>query len=64
MLMHICSLIGMALIVAGLYSFLWGSDNDRKATPPPLPLKEIGSGGYVEERMESGSATIAPTTTS
>ncbi|KAG6383529.1 hypothetical protein SASPL_156716 [Salvia splendens] len=52
--LYVGSLIGMALIVAGLYSFLWGSDNDRKATPPPLPLKEIGSGGYAEERMESG----------
>lgn len=52
-----CSLIGMALIVAGLYSFLWGTDNDTK-----FAIKE-----NVEEKMESGrlqsSATIAPTTT-
>ncbi|KAL1539811.1 WAT1-related protein-like protein isoform X1 [Salvia divinorum] len=69
--LYVGSLIGMALIIAGLYSFLWGRHNDMKAEllppPPLLLLKEIGSGGDVDERMESGglqsSTTIAPTTT-
>lgn len=58
----------MVLIIAGLYSFLWGRHKDMKATPQPPqpPLKEISGGGDVEERMESGglqsAAAVVPTT--
>ncbi|KAL0400512.1 UNVERIFIED_CONTAM: WAT1-related protein [Sesamum latifolium] len=59
------SLIGMGLIIAGLYSFLWGKSKDTK--PALLPLKETGAGaGGGDAAPESAglppsSATIVPT---
>ncbi|XP_057800748.1 WAT1-related protein At1g43650-like isoform X1 [Salvia miltiorrhiza] len=64
--LYIGSLIGMVLIITGLYSFLWGRQKDMKAAPPQLCLKDIGGGEDVEKIMESGglqsSAIIAPAT--
>lgn len=60
--------MGMVLIIAGLYSFLWGRHEDMKAAPPPV--EEIG-GVHVhaeETTLESGglqsSAAIVPTVSS
>ncbi|KAI3457917.1 hypothetical protein Pfo_014580 [Paulownia fortunei] len=58
------SLIGMALIVVGLYSFLWGKHEDMKAKS--LPPKERGRGGgdalgaEPESAGLQSSATIVP----
>lgn len=68
--LHNCSLIGMVLIIAGLYSFLWGKHNDTKEAAPSAspPIKEIGDGRDLEETIESGglqsSATVVPTASS
>ncbi|KAL0299771.1 UNVERIFIED_CONTAM: hypothetical protein Sradi_6636900 [Sesamum radiatum] len=55
-------LIGMGLIIAGLYSFLWGKSKDTK--PTLLPIKESGAGGGGDAAPESAglpsSATIVP----
>ncbi|KAG8381615.1 hypothetical protein BUALT_Bualt06G0140000 [Buddleja alternifolia] len=59
------SLVGMALIIVGLYSFLWGKHKDMKATP--LPVKDRGhhrGGDTAGETPESegfqSSATVVP----
>ncbi|XP_020549216.1 WAT1-related protein At1g43650-like [Sesamum indicum] len=53
------SLIGMGLIIVGLYSFLWGKSKDTK--PTLLPLKESGGAGGGDAAPESASsATIVP----
>ncbi|KAL0321639.1 UNVERIFIED_CONTAM: WAT1-related protein [Sesamum calycinum] len=57
------SLIGMGLIIAGLYSFLWGKSKDTK--PTLLPIKESGAGGgggdaAPESAGLPSSATIVP----
>ncbi|KAL8551152.1 hypothetical protein ACS0TY_000295 [Phlomoides rotata] len=54
------SLIGMALIVVGLYSFLWGKHKSVKATP-----KEGGGGGDArpaapESAALKSSSTVVP----
>ncbi|KAK6135190.1 hypothetical protein DH2020_031086 [Rehmannia glutinosa] len=66
------SLIGMGLIIVGLYSFLWGKNKDIKATM--VALKERGGGGSSGGggSIETGtlgiavlqsSTTVVPTTT-
>lgn len=44
MAVRACSLIGMALIIVGLYSFLWGKHKDMKAARPLPVIKESGDG--------------------
>lgn len=61
--------MGMVLIIAGLYSFLWGRREDTKVAPPPVEETGCGGGGVhvraEETTLESGglqsSASIVPT---
>lgn len=58
--------MGMVLIIAGLYSFLWGRHEDTKVAPPLVEETGCGGGGVLEETtLESGglqsSASIVPT---
>ncbi|KAK4431239.1 WAT1-related protein [Sesamum alatum] len=61
------SLIGMGLIIAGLYSFLWGKSKDTKACTL-LPVKESGGAGAGGDAapesagLMPSSATIVPAT--
>ncbi|KAL3846049.1 hypothetical protein ACJIZ3_003452 [Penstemon smallii] len=63
------SLIGMVLIIVGLYSFLWGNNMDimKQRNAPPLPLKlETAAAATTAaatsngEVLQSSSATVVP----
>ncbi|KAL7146031.1 hypothetical protein ABFS83_06G013900 [Erythranthe nasuta] len=63
------SLIGMSLIIVGLYLFLWGKHKDMKGGPR-IPVKESGGAGgdappvEPESVRSQSSAVVVPTASS
>lgn len=60
-----CSLLGMLMIIMGLYAFLWGSSKGKK-TESPLPKSAKGEGEASTKSSDLGrsqlcSATVVPT---
>ncbi|XP_012844593.1 PREDICTED: WAT1-related protein At2g37460-like [Erythranthe guttata] len=64
-----CSLIGMSLIIVGLYLFLWGKHKDMKGGAR-IPVKESGGAGGDAPSVEpesvrsQSSAVVVPTASS
>ncbi|KAK7301014.1 hypothetical protein RJT34_11869 [Clitoria ternatea] len=55
------TMMGMVLIITGLYSFLWGKKNEKSTAQPNVAAAEVSTTMADEATMAESTATVVPT---